>query len=173
MFLDSLVLGVAVPGVLHLAGHHHAALHVLLRPDPHPVVSQVLNGRDEVQLHALFFEVTMKKQKLNWIIWTIKIFRFFSLFGGSFSRHWERPPPTYDESLKHINPDLQQRPPDPPPYSESFRARSVIVMKTVNNNNNPRFPLSRSLLALRSSQTGPSSSSPTSQVDISSRSSKI
>merc|ERR1719412_1030081 len=62
--------------------------------------------------------------------------RFFSLFGGSFSRHWDRPPPTYDESLKHINPDTQpqHRPPDPPPYSESFRAR---------------FPLSRSLLALR------------------------
>ena len=37
-----------------------------------------------------------------------------------------RPPPTYDESLKHINPDTQpqHRPPDPPPYSESFRARS-------------------------------------------------
>merc|ERR1719188_1180971 len=62
--------------------------------------------------------------------------RFFSLFGGSFSRRWERPPPTYDEAMKHVNPDLQQRPPDPPPYSDSFRAR---------------FPLSRSLQALRSS----------------------
>merc|ERR1719225_2590057 len=61
--------------------------------------------------------------------------RFFSLFGGSFSRRWERPPPTYDEAMKHVNPDLQQRPPDPPPYSDSFRAR---------------FPLSRSLQALRS-----------------------
>lgn len=71
--------------------------------------------------------------------------RFFSLFGGSFSRHWERPPPTYDESLKHVNPDLQQRPPDPPPYSESFRAR---------------FPLSRSLLALRHSSSSPGSSTP-------------
>ena len=59
--------------------------------------------------------------------------RFFSLFGGSFSRHWDRPPPTYDESLKHINPDLQQGPPDPPPYSESFRARSVsaILQQTI------------------------------------------
>lgn len=55
--------------------------------------------------------------------------RFFSLFGGSFSRHWDRPPPTYDESLKHINPDLQQGPPDPPPYSESFRARSAILQQ--------------------------------------------
>ena len=36
---------------------------------------------------------------------------------------WERPPPTYDEAMKHVNPDLQQRPPDPPPYSDSFRAR--------------------------------------------------
>jgi len=71
--------------------------------------------------------------------------RFFSLFGGSFSRHWERPPPTYDESLKHVNPDLQQRPPDPPPYSESFRAR---------------FPLSRSLLALRQSSSSPGSNTP-------------
>ena len=61
--------------------------------------------------------------------------RFFSLFGGSFSRHWDRPPPTYDESLKHINPDLQQGPPDPPPYSESFRARSVSHVAT---NNSPK-----------------------------------
>lgn len=61
--------------------------------------------------------------------------RFFSLFGGSFSRHWDRPPPTYDESLKHINPDLQQGPPDPPPYSESFRARSVSHFAT---NNSPK-----------------------------------
>lgn len=84
--------------------------------------------------------------------------RFFSLFGGSFSRHWERPPPTYDESLKHVNPDLQQRPPDPPPYSESFRAR---------------FPLSRSLLALRqSSSTGSNTPPPdyTSCEDVRGRS---
>merc|ERR1719219_3392388 len=71
--------------------------------------------------------------------------RFFSLFGGSFSRHWERPPPSYDESLKHINPDHQQRPPDPPPHSESFRAH---------------FPLSRSLLGLRSSQPAGTSTPP-------------
>jgi len=83
--------------------------------------------------------------------------RFFSLFGGSFSRHWERPPPTYDESLKHVNPDLQQRPPDPPPYSESFRAR---------------FPLSRSLLALRNSSSAGSSTPPpdyTSTEDVRTR----
>jgi len=78
--------------------------------------------------------------------------RFFSLFGGSFSRHWERPPPTYDESLKHINPDLQHRPPDPPPYSESFRAR---------------FPLSRSLVALRGGQGGPSQTSASVSVSVS------
>ena len=115
--------------------------------------------------------------------------RFFSLFGGSFSRHWDRPPPTYAESLKPINPDLQPGPPDPPPYSESFRARSGILqqnnsLKTAEWHNNAvyfynyyddhyisiaphctthyttyfiihfiplRFPLSRSLLALRSS----------------------
>ena len=71
--------------------------------------------------------------------------RFFSLFGGSFSRHWDRPPPTYDESLKHMNPDHQQRPPDPPPYQESFTAR---------------FPLSRSLLALRTSSQTTGSSTP-------------
>ena len=83
--------------------------------------------------------------------------RFFSLFGGSFSRHWERPPPTYDESLKHINPDHQQRPPDPPPYNESFRAR---------------FPLSRSLLGLRSSQPAGTSTPPplyTSCEDVNTR----
>ena len=84
--------------------------------------------------------------------------RFFSLFGGSFSRHWDRPPPTYDESLKHMNPDHQQRPPDPPPYQESFRAR---------------FPLSRSLLALRSSsQTAGTNTPPplyTSCEDVASR----
>lgn len=88
--------------------------------------------------------------------------RFFSLFGGSFSRHWERPPPTYDESLKHINPDLtQQRPPDPPPYSDSFRARWDRYLSLIEKQHNLtlRFPLSRSLLALRSSQTGPSPSS--------------
>lgn len=71
--------------------------------------------------------------------------RFFSLFGGSFSRHWERPPPTYDESLKHINPDLAHRPPDPPPYSDSFRAR---------------FPLSMSLMALRNNSSSLGTSSP-------------
>ena len=54
--------------------------------------------------------------------------RFFSLFGGSFSRRWERPPPSYDEALKHVNPDLGYRPPDPPPYSDTFRTRSARVV---------------------------------------------
>lgn len=79
--------------------------------------------------------------------------RFFSLFGGSFSRRWERPPPTYDEAMKHVNPDLQQRPPDPPPYSDSFRAR---------------FPLSRSLQALRTSAEVTSTGSRTPPPDYTS-----
>merc|ERR1719219_2225836 len=43
--------------------------------------------------------------------------RFFSFLGTTFSGRWERPPPTYDEALKHINPDLA-RPSAPPPYSD-------------------------------------------------------
>jgi hypothetical protein len=49
--------------------------------------------------------------------------RFFSFFGGSFTRRWERPPPTYDEAMKHFNPDSGTRPPNPPPYSDNFRPR--------------------------------------------------
>ena len=44
--------------------------------------------------------------------------RFFSFLGTTFSGRWERPPPTYDEALKHINPDLA-RPSAPPPYSDA------------------------------------------------------
>lgn len=44
--------------------------------------------------------------------------RFFSFLGTTFSGRWERPPPTYDEALKHINPDLA-RPTAPPPYNDS------------------------------------------------------
>ena len=45
--------------------------------------------------------------------------RFFSFLGTTFSGRWERPPPTYDEALKHINPDLA-RPTAPPPYSDGL-----------------------------------------------------
>ena len=31
--------------------------------------------------------------------------RFFSFLGTTFSSRWERPPPTYDEAMKHVNPD--------------------------------------------------------------------
>ena len=44
--------------------------------------------------------------------------RFFSFLGSSFASRWERPPPTYDEAMKHINPDLT-RPLDPPAYSDT------------------------------------------------------
>lgn len=43
--------------------------------------------------------------------------RFFSFLGTTFSGRWERPPPTYDEALKHVNPDLA-RPTAPPPYND-------------------------------------------------------
>ena len=77
-------------------------------------------------IHSLYKQFNKKVYSQLFIFISVKFLsstRFFSLFGGSFSRQWDRPPPTYDESLKHVNPDLQQRPPDPPPYSESFRAR--------------------------------------------------
>lgn len=44
--------------------------------------------------------------------------RFFSFLGTTFTGRWERPPPTYDEALKHINPDLA-RPTAPPPYTDN------------------------------------------------------
>ena len=46
--------------------------------------------------------------------------RFFSFLGTTFSGRWERPPPTYDEAMKHVNPDLH-RPQAPPAYSDSCR----------------------------------------------------
>ena len=50
--------------------------------------------------------------------------RFFSFLGTTFSGRWERPPPTYDEAMKHVNPDLAPpRPQDPPPYSEPGNRR--------------------------------------------------
>lgn len=45
--------------------------------------------------------------------------RFFSFLGNTFTSRWERPPPTYDEAMKHVNPDLA-RPNDPPPYNDTF-----------------------------------------------------
>ena len=54
--------------------------------------------------------------------------RFFSFLGTTLSTRWERPPPTYDEAMKHINPDLvNQPPPNPPAYSDSVNGRSSIV----------------------------------------------
>ena len=44
--------------------------------------------------------------------------RFFSFLGSTFASRWERPPPTYDEAMKHVNPDLA-RPAAPPAYSDS------------------------------------------------------
>ena len=49
--------------------------------------------------------------------------RFFSFLGTTFSGRWERPPPTYDEALKHINPDLA-RPSAPPPYSDGLSSEN-------------------------------------------------
>ena len=43
--------------------------------------------------------------------------RFFSFLGTTITGRWERPPPTYDEALKHVNPDLA-RPTAPPPYND-------------------------------------------------------
>jgi hypothetical protein len=45
--------------------------------------------------------------------------RFFSFLGNTFSSRWERPPPTYDEAMKHVNPDIA-RPLEPPAYSDTF-----------------------------------------------------
>ena len=54
--------------------------------------------------------------------------RFFSFLGTTLSTRWERPPPTYDEAMKHINPDLvNQPPPNPPAYSDTVNGRSSIV----------------------------------------------
>ena len=54
--------------------------------------------------------------------------RFFSFLGTTLSTRWERPPPTYDEAMKHINPDLvNQPPPNPPAYSDTMNGRSSII----------------------------------------------
>ena len=54
--------------------------------------------------------------------------RFFSFLGTTLSTRWERPPPTYDEAMKHINPDLvNQPPPNPPAYTDTVNGRSSIV----------------------------------------------
>ena len=54
--------------------------------------------------------------------------RFFSFLGTTLSTRWERPPPTYDEAMKHINPDLvNQPPPNPPAYSDTINGRNSIV----------------------------------------------
>ena len=37
--------------------------------------------------------------------------RFFSFLGTTFSSRWERPPPTYDEAMKHVNPDIAREAP--------------------------------------------------------------
>ena len=51
--------------------------------------------------------------------------RFFSFLGTTLSTRWERPPPTYDEAMKHINPDLvNQPPPNPPAYTDTINGRS-------------------------------------------------
>jgi hypothetical protein len=44
--------------------------------------------------------------------------RFFSFLGTTITGRWERPPPTYDEAMKHVNPDLA-RPQEPPPYNDT------------------------------------------------------
>lgn len=53
--------------------------------------------------------------------------RFFSFLGTTFTGRWERPPPTYDEALKHINPDLA-RPTAPPPYTDQGLADNQSPM---------------------------------------------
>ena len=49
--------------------------------------------------------------------------RFFSFLGNTFTSRWERPPPTYDEAMKHVNPDIA-RPQDPPAYSDTFSSQT-------------------------------------------------
>ncbi|CAB4063458.1 unnamed protein product [Lepeophtheirus salmonis] len=48
--------------------------------------------------------------------------RFFSFLGTTFVNRWDRPPPTYDEAMKHVNPDhltSEDIPPRPPTYDDS------------------------------------------------------
>ena len=51
--------------------------------------------------------------------------RFFSFLGTTFNTRWERPPPSYDEAMKHhggsSNGDqMSRRPLAPPPYSDTI-----------------------------------------------------
>ena len=63
IFADPLVLCAAEPDLLHPAGHHDAPLHVLLRQDPHPVVSQVLHGGDEGQLGEVILQILLSLRR--------------------------------------------------------------------------------------------------------------
>ena len=54
---DPLVLCAAESDLLHPPGHHHAALHVLLCQDPHPVVSQVIHGGDKRRLREVIIKI--------------------------------------------------------------------------------------------------------------------
>lgn len=51
--------------------------------------------------------------------------RFFTFLGSTLTQRWERPPPSYDEALKHVNPDTV-RPANPPAYGDSIQG-SVLV----------------------------------------------
>ncbi len=68
--------------------------------------------------------------------------RFFHFLGNPFGSRWERPPPSYDEALKHVNPDTDSsgRPQAPPAYAESVdlttsaapaATRSIMTTTTV------------------------------------------
>ena len=60
---DPLVLCAAEPDLLHPPGHHDAPLHVLLRQDPHPVVSQVLHGGDAGQLREVILQILLSLRR--------------------------------------------------------------------------------------------------------------
>ena len=62
--------------------------------------------------------------------------RFFSFLGTTITGRWERPPPTYDEALKHVNPDLA-RPSAPPPYND-FVASTVSEVAAAAGNGDRR-----------------------------------
>ena len=58
--------------------------------------------------------------------------RFFSFLGTTITGRWERPPPTYDEALKHVNPDLA-RPSAPPPYNDFVASTASEVAAAAGN----------------------------------------
>ena len=58
--------------------------------------------------------------------------RFFSFLGTTITGRWERPPPTYDEALKHVNPDLA-RPSAPPPYNDFVASASEAAIAAAGN----------------------------------------